>query len=136
MAYYDALVTKWATLTPGTTAAKLAQINTLTVAGPAGKAILSPSQILNAIAFSDLATFTQLQVSQLTLLLAGTSIDASVGTTVRAGIQALFTGKTASLTALGALVTPLDTTTIPWWQLAGYSSPFNPNDLTAAGNLT
>ncbi len=27
MAYYDQLITKWATLTPGTTEAKLAEIN-------------------------------------------------------------------------------------------------------------
>jgi hypothetical protein len=30
MAYYDALIAKWATLTPATTAAKLAQLNAST----------------------------------------------------------------------------------------------------------
>src|ERR1700681_3567899 len=109
MAYYTALITQWATLTPGTTAAKLAQINGLTVAGPTGKAVLAPSQILNAIVFADLAALTQLQVSQLTLLLAGSSVDASVGSTIRLGIQALFAGKATTLANLGALVSPLDT---------------------------
>jgi hypothetical protein len=36
MAYYTALVAKWATLAPDTTANKLAAINALTVAGPNG----------------------------------------------------------------------------------------------------
>ena len=133
MAYYDALKTQWPLLTPGTTAAKLAQLNALTAPGAQQKAILSPSQILNAIVFTDLATFTQLQVSQLTLLLAGTAIDASVGTTIRAGIQALFVGKTASLTALGLLVAPFDSPTVPWWLLNGYPRPFDLGDIATAG---
>jgi hypothetical protein len=133
MAYYDALVTKWATLTPGTTDAKLTQLNGLTATGASQKAVLSPSQILNAIVFTDLATFTQLQVSQLTLLLAGTAIDASVGTTIRAGIQALFTGKTTSLANLGTLVAPFDSPTVLWWQSAAYPRAFDLGDITAAG---
>jgi hypothetical protein len=140
MAYYDALVAKWATLT-GTTQSKLTQINALTVAAQQ-KAILSPSAILNACVFADLASLTQLQVSQLTLLLAGTSIDASVGTSIRAGIQALFAGKTTTLANLAALVAPYDNATIPWWQATvaqgggGLSSAVSASDLVAAGNLT
>ncbi len=133
MAYYDALVTKWATLTPGTTYAKLTQLNGLTATGTAQKAILTPSQILNAIVFSDLASFTQLQVSQLTLLLAGASIDASAGTTIRAGIQALFAGKTTSLANLATLVAPFDSPTVPWWQSAAYPRAFDLGDIAAAG---
>jgi hypothetical protein len=142
MAYYTALIAKWATLTPGTTAAKLAQINAITVAGPPGKAILAPSQILNSIVFADLAALTQLQVSQLTLLLAGSQVDASVGSSIRLGIQALFAGKTTTLANLSALVTPLDTTTIPWWQATiaqgggALNSPVSLDDLVAAGGLT
>src|SRR4051812_16033633 len=98
--YYDALIAKWGTLTPGTTAAKLAQINAITVTGTAIKAILTPSSILNAIVFADLAALTQLQVTQLTLLLQGASVDASPGTSIRIGIQALFAGKTTTLANL------------------------------------
>lgn len=133
MAYYDALVTKWGTLTPGTTTAKLSQINSQTVAGPVQRAMLSPSSILNAIVFADLAALTQLQVTQLTLLLQGSQVDASVGTSIRTGIQALFAGKTQTLNNLGALVAPFDNPTIPWWQSAGYSSPISQSDLTVAG---
>lgn len=137
MAYYDALIAKWPTLTPGTTAAKITQLNATTVAiGGPQKITLAPSAILNAIVFADLASLTQLQVSQLTLLLAGTSVDVSQGTTIRAGIQALFAGKTATLIALGALVAAADTPSIPWWQANGYTGPFSAPDLIAAGNLT
>lgn len=143
MAYYDALITKWATLTPGTTAAKLAQINTLIVAtGVPIKAILTPSQILNACVAADIASLTPAQVALLTLLLQGSTVDGSQGTTVRAGIQAIFAGKTQTLTNLGALVAPFDSPTLPWWQATvaqgggGLSSPVSLNDLGSAGGLT
>lgn len=143
MAYYDALVTKWGTLS-GTTASKLSQINGLTVQTAAqGSAVVSPSQILNAIVFADLAALTQLQVSQLTLLLAGSSVDVSKGSSIRTGVQALFAGKTTTLANLGALVATADAPiTIPWWQATvaqgggGLNSPVSPDDLKAAGNLT
>lgn len=137
MAYYDALIAAWPQLTPGTTAVKLAQLNALT--SPTGvprKSILTPSSILNAVVFADLASLTALQVAQLTLLLQGGSVDASANTPIRTGIQALFAGKTQTLTNLGALVSAYDTPVMPWWQFAGYPGPFNTNDLVAAGGLT
>jgi hypothetical protein len=134
MAYYDAFVAQWATLTPGTTSVKLAQLNAETVAATSQKALLQPSQILNAVVFADLAGLTQLQVSQLALLLAGSQVDASVGTSIRAGIQALFAGKTQTLANLGALVAPFDTPpAIPWWQGNSYPRPFTLVDCTLAG---
>lgn len=143
MAYYDALITKWATLTPGTTAAKLAQINALAVAtGVPAKAMLAPSAILNACVAADLASLTTAQVTLLTLLLQGSQVDASVGTTVRAGIVAVFTGKPTTISQLGSLVAPFDSPTLPWWQTpvaqsgGGLSGPVTQADLTAAGNLT
>lgn len=143
MAYYDALVTKWGTLS-GTTAAKLTAVNALTVQIAAnGKAILPPSKIINAIVFADLVALTQLQISQLTLLLQDQNVDASVNTPIRLGIQALFSGKTTTLANLGALVAPFDApVTIPWWQATvaqgggGLSGPVSQPDLTAAGGLT
>lgn len=140
--YYDALIAKWATLNPGTTAAKLAQINAMTVAAPAQKALLTPSSILNAIVFADLSAFTQLQVMQLTLLLQGDLVDASPGTSIRLGIQALFAGKTQTLNQLGALVAAYDNPTMPWWQATvangggGLNGPVAASDLAQAGGLT
>jgi hypothetical protein len=141
MAYYDALVVKWATLT-GTTDQKLTSINALTVAkGSANPAILTPSQIINACVPADIASLTSAQVTLFTLLLQGGTVDASVGTTVRAGIIAIFTGKTTTMNQLGALVAPFDSPTIPWWQATvtqgggGLSGPIGPNDLIGAGGL-
>lgn len=134
MAYYDALIAKWPTLTPGTTAAKLAQLNGTLAAAVPQKAILAPSAILNAIVFADLAALTQLQVTQLTLLLQGSSVDASAGTSIRAGIQALFAGKTQTMSNLGALVAPYDTPPqVPWWQANGYPRAFDLGDISTAG---
>lgn len=143
MAYYDTLIAKWATLTPGTTAQKLAQINAITVTNPvAQKTVLAPSSILNAVVFADLASLTQLQVSQLTLLLQGQAVDASPGTSIRLGIQALFAGKATTLANLGALVAPFDSPPIPWSTApiaqngGGLNGPVTLNDLTAAGGLS
>ena len=141
MGYYDALILKWPTLNSGTTQQKLAQINSLTVAGPAQKALLTPSSILNAIVFADLASLTQLQVTQLTLLLQGDLVDASPGTSIRAGIQALFSGKTTTLANLGALVASYDSPQIPWATApvasggGGLVAMVQPSDLAAAGGL-
>jgi len=144
MAYYDALIVKWATLAPGTTAAKLAAINALTVQlSDHNPALLTPSQILNNIVFADLAGLTQLQVLQLTLLLQGSTIDVSKGTVIRAAIQTLFAGKLTTLGQLAALVAPFDVpSVIPWWQATvaqgggGLSEPVGTADLTLAGGLT
>jgi uncharacterized protein (DUF697 family) len=132
LAYYDALIAKWATLTPGTTQQKLAQLNATTVASPQ-KAILAPSAILNAVVFADLASLTALQVSQLTLLLQGSQVDASAGTSIRTGIQALFSGKTTTLANLAALVAPYDNATISWGTANGYGALITLVDVNAAG---
>jgi hypothetical protein len=136
MAYYDALIAKWATLTPGTTAAKLTQINAATALAPAVPAVLPPHQLINAIVFADLAALDATQMQRLTLLLSGSTVDVSPNTTIRLGMQSLFAGKTQTLQNLGALVQPFDNRTVPWWQSAGYSSPISEGDLAAAGGLT
>lgn len=143
MAYYDALIAKWATLTPGTTAQKLVQINALTVlTGVPVKAVLTPSQILNACVAADIASLTTAQVTLLTLLLQGSTVDASIGTTVRAGVVAVFSGKATTLAQLGALVVPFDTPTMPWWQAplalngGALNSQVGPADLLIAGGLS
>lgn len=142
MAYYDALIAKWAQGS-GTTTSKLAQINALTVAtGVPVKAILTPSQILNACVPADIASLPAAMITLLALLLSGSAVDASIGTTVRVGIQTIFAGKATTLAQLGALVAPFDAPTMPWWQATvaqgggGLSGPVSLADLAAAGNLT
>lgn len=139
MAYYTALISTWGTLS-GTTASKLAQINALTVAGDPQPAIIPVNKIVNAIAPADLLALTTNQLLTLQLILFGnTSVDGSPGTTVRLVFQQIFTGKTVTLAALGALVAPFDTPQIPWWSApiskggGGLVAMVQPSDLTSAG---
>lgn len=138
MAYYDALTAKWATLS-GMTTQKLSAINALTVPGPAVPCFLAPTQIVNAIVPADLAALSGTYLQILLILLSGASVNASVGTTVRIGVQTIFTGKTTTLSQLGALVAPFDNPQVPWWQAAvannggGLSAPVSQTDLDAVG---
>jgi hypothetical protein len=61
MTYYDALVAKWATLAPGTTAQKLAAVNALTVAGPTVDVAVSAvvGKLILLQAYLTLAAFAQ-----------------------------------------------------------------------------
>lgn len=131
MAYYDALIAKWATLS-GTTAQKLAAINALTIAAPQ-PAIVEATAIVNAIAPTDFAALTQLQVSQLTLILSGGTVNGSPGTTTRLAFQTIFAGKATTLANLAALVAPFDSATIPWWQANGYGAAISSYDVGLAG---
>lgn len=140
MAYYDALIAKWATLTPGTTAAKLAQVNAITISTAAVPAIIPVNKIVNAIVAADLLALTTNQLLTLQIILFGNiSVDGSPGTTVRTVFQSLFAGKTTTLANLGALVAPYDNGTMPWWQATvaqgggGLVAPVQPSDLEQAG---
>lgn len=131
MAYYDALVAKWQTLS-GTTIQKLAAINALTSPSPQ-LAILTSTQIVNAIAPADLAALTALQVAILTMLLCGGTVNGSPGTTTRLAFQTIFAGKATTLANLTALVAPFDNAVIPWSIANGYGPTINLNDITPAG---
>lgn len=141
MAYYTALIDEWKTLPGKTTDEKLAAVNALTVQVAAqGIALVTPSQILNAIVFADLELLTQLQIAQLTLLLSGGSVDASKGSSIRVGIQSFFGGKTQTLANLTELFAAADQpVTAPWWPTpvdqggGGLSGPVSETDLKIAG---
>jgi hypothetical protein len=145
MAYWTNLINAWnsgtqppagvkgTALTGGmTTAQKLAAVNAWTVVGPAVPMIIPPAAILNACAVADLQALTTTQLQLLQLLLSGTQVDASAGTTLRAAIVAIFTGK-PSLTSLAALATLYDAPQIPWWPANGYTSAISPGDAANAG---
>ena len=143
MPYYDALKTKWATLSPGTTAQKLAAINALTVAGPAQsvpistvvnwlrmnnlwlpiKAAVAFGSSPGAMAAVDLNSDLREQTIDFTLPLVG----AMLADLVSHGL--LSQAQSDALVAMGA-------TTLPWWQSAGYTSPIGQGDLAAAGGLS
>lgn len=139
MAYYDALIAKWATLTPGTTAQKLAQINAITVTGSVPTSFyVTGNQLLNCINWAEFSALTASQQSNLLALcqVQGNLLGGSSNTAylVDGMILSYFTNLSGpTVTALTALA---QTTSQPWWQANGYTSAFTNNDLSAAGGLT
>lgn len=137
MAYYDALIAKWSTIT-GTTAQKLAAVNALTIAGPT-----QPVPVLTLM--------TYLRTNNLWM-----QIKAAVGTSAGAAaavdynsdprvenidvplpiVQAML-GEMKSKGLLSdqniADINAMAVSQVPWWQANGYSGPFNGNDLLAGG---
>ena len=137
MAYYDALVTKWATLgSSQTTQQKLDSLNSLTLQSSTPlPLVIPPSAIINAIVPSDLATLPSSRVAIMSLLLSGSAVDVSKNTTIRAGLQNIFSGSSTTLANLAALAASYDAPMQSWAQQNGYNS-LSHNDLVAAGGLT
>lgn len=142
MAYYDALITKWATLTPGTTAAKLAQINALTVAGQAISMVIPTYKIYNLIDAAEFGALTAANQQLVRDILNMGTVDGSPGTAIRARLVSIFTNGGPTRVALAALAALYDTPAIPWWQGpiaqggGALQAPVVPSDLVQAGNLT
>lgn len=133
MAYYDALVTKWGTLTPGTTANKLAQVNAATANGTATPMIVPTYKIYNLIVSSEFVALSASNQQLIRDILGMGTVDASPGTSVRARIIALFPNGTATFTALSALAATFDTPQVSWWSANGYPRAFDLGDIAAAG---
>lgn len=140
MAYYDALIAKWATLTPGTTAAKLVQINALTVPGAAIPLIVDAYEIYECIDPTEFAALTAANQTLVRDILGMGKVNGSPGTKVRARIVALFTNASGpTRLALAALAAKYDAPQTPWWsgtiaQGGGaLSSPVTLADCSIAG---
>lgn len=143
MAYYDALIAKWATLNPGTTAAKLAQINALTVTGAAIPLIVPSYEVYECIDPTEFAALTAANQTIVRDIIGMGTVNGSPGTKVRARIVALFTNASGpTRLALAALAAKYDTPQIPWATApvslngGGLQSLVAPSDLVQAGNLT
>ncbi len=153
MAYYDALKTEWAALS-GTTAAKLAAINAMTVAGP--KQDVSVSSVVAYLAlnakFANLQSYaasppTGAQAAAVTaakefLAILSTPVStfqmsiASIYSTISTFLNALAADPASGITAADVTaLLAMTATTIPWWKANGYTSPFTQADLDAAGDL-
>src|SRR5580704_17534267 len=122
MAYYTALINEWSLLTPGTTAAKLAQLNAMTVTGavPTNFTVTGP-QLANCINWTEFAALTAPQQQNLLLLCAnpGPLLGGSGNTAFLTDgmILAYFTNVSGpTITALTALA---KATVLPWWQANG-----------------
>lgn len=157
MAYYDALAALWATLSSAdTTAQKLATVNAMTVPGNpvdvpisavvgylglSGKLLTleayaagpppgsQPAPIAAAKLFAAMFGSSNAPPFQMSQPAVYSAIDAylnALTSDVNTGIAA------ADVTALLALA---GGPPVPWWKANGYTSPFNENDLAAAGGL-
>lgn len=138
MAYYTALINEWPNLTPGTTAAKLAQINAMTVNGSVPTVLnVSGNQLANCINYSEFKALTSTQQANILALcrIQGNLLGGSSNTSLLTDGMFLdyFSPSGATITNLTALA---QATVTPWWQANGYSSPISLNDLSAAGGLT
>lgn len=136
--YYDALVAKWATLTPGTTAAKLAQINAITVTGTAISMVVPTYKIYNLIDLTEFGALTASNQQLVRDILGMGTVDGSAGTSIRARMVAIFPSGTTR-NALNALAATYDSPAIPWATATlaqgggGLVAQVQPSDLTQAG---
>jgi len=119
MAYYDALVAKWPTVSGATATDKLANLNAEMATGAAIAAMIPPTDIVNAIVPADLGALTDIELRRLTLALQGSAVDVSSGTNTRAFLVALFSGKPSAAT-LATLVAQYDTPQVSWPRANGY----------------
>lgn len=130
---YTAFKAQWATLTPGTTQQKLAQINAQTVTGTIPTlTTTSGAQIFNCIAWAE---FNAITAAQQTLLMQVCTIPGNlVGGSASPFIAPMFGTLAAKMPLTIVALTALAKATVtPWWQANGYTSPFNESDCTAAG---
>jgi hypothetical protein len=154
MAYYDALVARWATLA-GTTAEKLAAINALTIAGPMTDVTVAAVVATLALSgkLAGLQAYAQSPPSnanaealvaarELVALLSSPNAppfrmsDPTVYATIQNFLAALVADAATGIGATDeAALLSLAATTVPWWKANGYASPISQGDLDAAGGL-
>lgn len=161
MAYYDALISKWATLPTGdATAQKLAAINAMTVPGP--NVDVQPSAVKGKLllmgAYFPLKAFAGSAVNSNTThdnaLGAAMSLiemldmpnaplfamsDPTTYATIKGMADAVLEQETATAGSTGftqavhdALLA-LAATTVPWWQANGYKHEITTGDVVVAG---
>lgn len=143
MAYYDALIAKWATLS-GTRQQKLATISGLTVNGPANPLLIPSYRLFNVIDPAEFGALSAANQQRIRDMLGMGMIDASAGTNARTLLQNIFTQASQPNTrsALVTLANSFESPALPWWQApvaqggGGLSSPVSADDLAAAGGLT
>lgn len=133
MAYYDAFKTQWATLTPGTTAQKLVQINGQNVTGSIPTlTMITGVQIFNCVVWAEFNAITAAQ--QTTLMQVCTLPGNIVGGSASPFVAPMFGTLAAKMPLTIAALTALAKGTVqPWWQANLYPGPFNEFDAAAAG---
>jgi hypothetical protein len=142
MAYYDALIAKWATAPAGTTDQKLTWINAEVITGQIPTSFYTTGDaLLNCIDYAEFKALTPVDKQANVLRMCGIGGQllggsAQVSHMVAGMIVDYFGTSGKTITALTALA---KATVIPWWQATvaqgggGLSSPVSHSDLDAAG---
>jgi hypothetical protein len=131
VAYYDALVAKWATLPVGTTQQKLDNLNAQTVSVTSSTTV--PSYVLyNAIVPSEFQALVSATQQLVRDVLSLGVIDISNTGNARTVILQAFAAGTQTRTNLVAAQAAL-ARNVPWTTFNGYPPTINANDLAAAG---
>jgi hypothetical protein len=133
MAYYDALIAKWAQAPAGTNDQKLTWVNAQTVTGAAIKMIVPSSEIYNRTDRGEYDALTNIKQQPIQRNLAPVTVDYSIGSAMRALWLTSFPAGSKTQTNLAPYVASFDTPQIPWWKSAGYPAAITPNDLVLAG---
>lgn len=137
MAYYDALVAQWASLT-GTTQQKLDVINALTVPGP--NVPVPVLQVMTYLRTNNL--WLQIKSAQATSPGAAAAVDYNTDPRVQTIDMTLpivqlmvadLVAHTLLTTAQALALAAMATTTTPWSQANGYNTPISGQDLVNAG---
>lgn len=144
MAYYDALIVKWATLSPGTTQQKLDQINALTVAGQVPTTIyVSADQVANCISWAEFKLLAaQKQSNLLSLLNVPGELLGGSAHTDSLLVGMLLDAFPVQGTTIANLTLMSKAQVTPWWQATvaqgggELRAPAALSDLTAAGGLS
>ena len=137
MTDYTALINKWATLNPGTTAQKLAQINAITVTGAIPTTIyVTADQVANCISWAEFKVLTAQKQSNLLALLntPGQLLGGSshIDSLLVGMLLDAFSPAGTTITNLTALAQGIVQS---WSQANGYGGTIGMNDLILAGGL-
>jgi hypothetical protein len=133
MAYYDALIAKWAQAPAGTNDQKLAWVNAQTATGAAIRMIVPNYEIYNRIDRAEYKALATTDESAVQRNLAVPTVDYSASGGLRPYFLTLFPAGSKTQQNLAPYIATFDTPTIPWWQSAGYPHPITGQDLVLAG---
>jgi hypothetical protein len=133
MAYYDALIAKWAQAPAGTNDQKLTWVNAQTATGAAIRMIVPAYEIYNRTDRTEYKALAAADETAVQRNLAPATVDYSASSSLRAFYLSIFPAGSKTQQNLAPYVATFDTPTIPWWKSAGYPVAITPADLVKAG---
>jgi hypothetical protein len=139
VAYYDALIAKYAQAPAGTTQQKLDWVNAQVVTGAAIPMKVPYSEVYNRLVRAEYAALAAADQQSVQRILAQQTIDFGPSSAARTQMLVLFPSGKVSYTNLQTYIGQFDAPKIPWPTATlaqgggGLSTMVNMNDLKAAG---